>query len=468
MNVVVGGGWAGLAAAAELAAAGQPVTVFEAAAEPGGRARRIRQGGRIGDNGQHLLIGAYREYLRLLRLVGADPGGLFDRQPLDLHMHGLDGQGLRLRLPALPAPLHVLAGLAMARGIGLRGRLAALRLGAQLGRPPDEGGADETVRAFLTRLRQPPALIDRLWEPLCLAMLNARIDEASAVLFRRVLHDAFARDRRDSDLLLARTDVGRQFPDPACDFIRGRGGAVRLGARVTGLLTGVSRVTGVRLADGTVLKADEVVLAVPPPAAARLLRPIPATAALAARLAELGSNPICTAYLRYPPQVRLTQPFIGVLGGTSQWVFDLGPTGRPGWMGIVVSGSGPHLGWSRAEWMARMADELGRLNPGWPAPLEAQVVREKRATFRATPGIDVLRPACETPLENLHLAGDAVATGYPATLEGAIRSGVRAARRILGRRPPGVEAPRGSPHHPALAPANPAPLSPAPHAPRPR
>ncbi|MDX9741478.1 MAG: hydroxysqualene dehydroxylase HpnE [Gammaproteobacteria bacterium] len=429
MNVVVGGGWAGLAAAVELARHRLPVTLVEAAPELGGRARRVRQGERRGDNGQHLVIGAYRELLRLLDVLGVAEKSVFDRRSLELWMRAPAGEELRLRLPRLPAPLHLLAGLMTARGLSISEKVQALRLCLALRSfAPDV--PDCSVADLLRRHGQSPKLVSRLWEPLCLATLNARVHEASAAIFRRVLIDAFTHRQADSDLLIACADLGAQLPDPAQRFIVEHGGRILTSTRAIRLLDRNARLAAVELADGTVLDADHAVLALPPPACERLLRPHPAMSEVAERLAAIGSAPICTVYLRYPPSVSLPLPLMGMLECTGQWICDLATTGRPGWMGVVISGSA-HGDMTREQLIEQIGRELATLHPTWPAPLEGYVLRERRATFFATMGVDALRPGSATPWPNLHLAGDATATGYPATLEGAVCSGVAAARRVL-------------------------------------
>lgn len=430
MHVVVGGGWAGLAAAVELARHGEPVTLVEAADRLGGRARRVDYRGYQVDNGQHLVIGAYRALLGLLAAIGVPEERIFERRPLELWLRSPREPEVRLRLPRLPAPLHLFAGLARASGLSPRERWQALRFCLRLrAHPPAE---DCSVRSLLERAGQPATLVRRLWEPLCLATLNASADVASAEVFRRVLRDAFAYRRADSDLLIARTDLGRLLPEPARDFILARGGRICLGQRVTALEARGDRVTGVRLAGGASLDAAHVVLAVPPEACLRLVRPLPALQALAARLERMQSAPICTVYLRYPPQTTLPFPLIGLHGGAAQWVCDLGAAGRPGLMSVVISGPGDHLETPRARLVDRVGAELAAHFPAWPAPVEGFVLRERRATFLSAVGVNAMRPSCETPYRNCHVAGDATDTGYPATLEGAVRSGLACARRILG------------------------------------
>ena len=429
MDVVVGGGWAGIAAAVELARHGRPVTLIEAADRLGGRARRVDYRGHEVDNGQHLVIGAYHTLLELLAAIGVKEEQAFERRPLELRLRSLHGPEIRLRLPRLPAPLHLLAGLISASGLSAAEKRRALRFCLRLQAPAPR--TDRSVLSMLEDAAQPETLIRRLWEPLCLATLNAPAATASAEVFRRVLFDAFARRRADSDLLIARADLGRLFPEPAHDFILRQGGRIRLGQRVTALRLAGERIGGVELANGESLAAAHVVLAVPPPACLRLIEPLPALSALAERLERMDSAPICTIYLQYPAQTSLPFPLVGLHGATAQWVCDLAVMGRPGLMSVVISGAGDHMETAKARLVERIGAELAAFFPDWPAPQDGFVLRERRATFLCSAGVNALRPAHEILYPNCHIAGDATATGYPATLEGAVRSGVACARRIL-------------------------------------
>jgi hydroxysqualene dehydroxylase len=428
MNIVVGGGWAGIAAAVELAQRGLPVTLVETAGRLGGRARTIAYRGRTLDNGQHLLIGACRDVRHLQSLLGLAEAGLFERRPLELRMLSRGRPALRLRLPALPAPLHLIAGLVFASGLAAGDRLRALRLCLALRRPAVT--PDCSVRELLARHRQTPRLIASLWQPLCLATLNTPIDIASARIFVRVLHDAFARRRDDSHLLLPRVPLGGLLPDHAQGFIEARGGRVLLKQRVCALDIAENQVHGVELADGVRLPARQVILALPPAATARLFAPHAAMRAFAAALARLETAPICTVTLEYPPSTALPFPMIGLEGVTAQWVFDHALAGHPGRMSVVISGPGAHMHVDSAALLAQVAGELSCFFPHWPAPRDGFVVREKQATIVSHVGIDEYRPSIRTPLANCLLAGDAVATGYPSTLEGAVRSGLACARAL--------------------------------------
>lgn len=428
--IVVGGGWAGLAAAVELAAAGAEVVLLEAAAHLGGRARAVEHHGLRFDNGQHLLIGAYRETLRLLARCGVAEERVFTRRPLHWLIHGTAAP-VEIAAPrTLPAPLHMLWALLAAHGYDWRERLASLRACAAVLRGP-AGTGDISVRAWLHQTRQPPRVIETLWSPLCLAALNTPIDYASAEVYTRVLRDAFLERRSDADLLIARCDLGAVFPEPAAGYLTAHGARLHLGERVTGLIVDAQqRVRGVRSRRGE-HTADHVVLAVPPAAAAALIGAVPALTPLATQLAAFGSEPICTAYLRYASPPPLAAPMIGLVGGHGQWVFDLGACGKPGWVAVVISGPGAHMQLDNARLLTALAAELAALWGAAVSYVEGFVIREKRATFSCRVGINAARPAVRTAAAGLWLAGDYTAAGYPATLEGAVRSGLECARAIV-------------------------------------
>ena len=428
---IVGAGWAGLAAAITLVDAGQPVTLFEAAPRPGGRARALPWHDLELDNGQHLFIGAYRQTHALLRTLDIDPERLFLRLPLGLTLLGTETTpGLAVRAPRLPAPLHLLAGLVRAQGLGLADRLRALRFGAgwKAARWPADG--DISVSQWLREQGQSSRLCKTLWEPLCLAVMNTPPDTASARVFARVLRDAFLRRRSDSDLLVPRRSLGALLPEPAFAWLRARGAEVVRG-RIDGIAVeadGRFRLQGRGLG---LRRHARVILAPGHHALARLLPAHPALAALAAMARGFDSEPIATVYLRYPPRARLAQPMLGLLSAPGQWLFDRRVTGQPGMMAVVISAGGSHVSLSKTELVRAVSAQLAAHFPHWPSPQDAFVVREKRATFRCTAGIDARRPGNATPLPGLWLAGDFTDTGYPATLEGAVRSGVQCALSIL-------------------------------------
>jgi squalene-associated FAD-dependent desaturase len=412
---VVGAGYAGLAAAVELAAAGHRVDVFEASRTLGGRARAARIEGFEVDNGQHILIGAYAETLRLMRAVGADPDALLKRTPLRFEFPG----EFLMRAPRLPAPLHTACALLFARGLDWGEKWAAIRLmrGLQAGRFRIE--PDTTVTKWLDAKQTPSRQRRLLWEPLCIAALNTPADRASAQVLANVLRDSLGGAREASDLLLPQVNLSALFPDPAAKFVTEHGGTVRPGHRVAALRR---ETDGWRVDDGG--PYTHVVLAVAPYHLAALVPE------LAPRVGHLAWEPIVTSYVRYPDTVRLPQPMLGVDAGLAQWLFDRGALcGQHGLIAAVISARGRHLDLPVAELEQRIHEEIARIVPGLPAPLAVQTITEKRATFACVP--DLERPPTRTELPGLWLAGDYVASDYPATLEAAVRSGVAAARGII-------------------------------------
>lgn len=432
---VIGGGCAGLAAAAHLAQHDVPVTLFEASPHLGGRARAVPWKGQSLDNGQHILLGAYRETLRLLKLTGKEMDAAFLRMPLRLHMHGeLDLKAL----PVLPAPLHILSGLLLANGLSISERFAAIRFMAWMSRQGFHLSQDETLESLLQRKLQPDRLTRLLWEPLCLAALNTPVAQASALVFLNVLRDSFAGNREASDMLLPKCDLSSLLAEPLARYIGRKGGTIRLSAPVTRVSK--SRQFEVETEDRDQQLFSHVVMATSPFRLTSLLTGFPQLHQIAAMAAQFQYQPIYTVYLQYAETVRLNNPMIGFAGTDatrmlSQWVFDRGwLCSQPGLLAVVISAEGPHQQLTQQTLAKAVAGELSRTFPGMPEPLWHKVIAEKRATFACTP--DLPRPSQRTPVPGLYLAGDYTTDGitanlYPATIEGAVRSGVQCAVDIL-------------------------------------
>jgi squalene-associated FAD-dependent desaturase len=423
---VLGAGWAGLAAAVELADAGVAVTVYEASRSLGGRARRVDHNGVALDNGLHILIGAYRETLRLIDKVKPGRNSGLLRQPLDLHVLGR----FRLRTPPLPAPLHLAAGLLWSQGLTLAQRLRAAKFMSQLRAAHFTLEQDTTVDALLTRFKQSPPARRYLWEPLCVSALNTPPAEASAQVFLNVLRDSLSGTREDSELLLPAEDLGTLFPDPAAQFVAASGGRVVPGCAVHSVAGQEGEFT-VATQEGAERFA-QVICALPPYRVAEVLADVGGLEAVRNSAARLRHEPIYSIYLQYPESVRLPQAMLGLEGGRSQWLFDRGRLcGQHGLIGIVISARGLHQDLDQEALAAEVHAELQRALPGLPPPRWSRVIAEKRATFACVVGVE--RPAQRTPVPGLYLAGDYTASPYPATLEAAVRSGVACARMVLGR-----------------------------------
>lgn len=428
-TVIIGAGWAGLATAVSLARANIPVNLYESARQIGGRARRVAFENQTIDNGQHLLVGAYRETVAVMQTAGVDIDEVLLRQPLQLISRFPNGNTVALKAPNLPAPLHLLWSLLTAQGLPLKDRWCATRLGLKLKLGNLDLEQDITVSEMLRQQQQPASLCAALWNPLCLAIMNTHPDEASAQVYLRVLTDAFLHQRQDSDLLFARTDLSSVFPDPAVNYIEQQSGQIHLGQRVTGLEIHNRQLTGIWV-NNQLQPAEQVVLAIPPHAVISLLQPHSELAPLTKMLQQFKYEPICTVYLQYPETIGLPLPMLGLLGTVGQWAFDRRFCGQAGLIAVVISAHGPHMDWPNSELINVISNELAGLFPSWPQPHGAQVIREKRATFACRANINQHRPANRTAIDGLWLAGDFTRTGYPATLEGAVRSGVQCGQQI--------------------------------------
>jgi len=442
--IVVGGGWAGLAAAVELARYDIPVTLLESAKQLGGRARRVqfsdnakgKQQRLAGhsrhygiDNGQHLLVGAYDSTLSLMHTVGVQEEQVLRREELELKIFSPRARAIHFKTGRTPAPLNLLLGLIGARGLSLRDRFKAIGFCRALAKQDFTLTQDETCLSLFRRYHQSDKLVKSLWEPLCLATLNTHINEASATVFLRMLRETFAYSRQNSNLLFTATDLGRLFPDPALDFIERNGGSIRLGQRATSLQYNNDAITSVTTETET-FEAPHAILATPYYVTEQLISNIAPLKSLAHQLSQFDSNPIVTVYLQYDERVTLGRQMVGMVDTTSQWILDRKLCGQPGLLSVVISGSGPHMDMDNEELTQRISKELAQQFPHWPAPERSMVIREKRATFHCCKGINEIRPGNRTDIQGLWIAGDYTDTELPATLESAVRSGIRCAKAI--------------------------------------
>jgi squalene-associated FAD-dependent desaturase len=402
---VIGGGWAGIAAAVELTASGATTTLYEAGRVLGGRARSVSIDGRTLDNGQHILLGAYRETLALMRQVGAEPERLLERHPLQV----VDETGFRLALPKWPAPLNVAWGLLTATGIGWREKLATAWWMQGIKARRFRLARDVTVAEWLDGAGQTGTLRHHLWEPLCLAALNIPAERAAAQVFANVLRDSLGSARReDADLLLPRVDLGHLLPEPTTRWLAAKGATLRLGRRVVSLAPTAHDIA----VDDEI--HDAVIVATAPQHAGNLW---PALAS------AFDYEPIATVYLQFEAKTRRPFPLFKQSGKYGQWVVDRGK----GMLACVLSGHGDWETLSEAGLVTALVEELAQ-----PAPLVwHKVIREKRATFACRPNL--ARPGWRTDHPRILRAGDYTWGDYPATLEGAVRSGRRAAHAVLGK-----------------------------------
>ena len=424
LNVgIIGGGYAGMAAAVTLVQHGIPVTVYESAKQLGGRARGVECNGTQLDNGQHILLGCYQRTLQLIEQVGGNLGQDFMRLPLQLTLH----QKFELKAPALPAPLHLLAGLMTARGLSFAQRLSAARFMQALRKMDFRLPDDMHALALLRAHGQDETLIRLLWEPICISALNTPLDKASAQVLLNVLRDSLNGSRADSEILLPRIDFTELFPQRAAEYLVQHNSQVFTSCGVEKI---EPQENGIELAtsQGASLHSH-IICAASPSSAARLLRTIPQLEPVAGQIEKLAFQPIYTVYLQYPAQVCLPQAMLGLDRCCSQWLFDRGRiSGQHGLIAVVISAEGRHQELSHDQLAQKVAQELHEQFGISDNPVWHQVIAEKRATFSCEPGL--ARPKTVTPQPSLLLAGDYITGDYPATLEGAVLSGLKAAHSI--------------------------------------
>ncbi|RJG01116.1 hydroxysqualene dehydroxylase HpnE [Noviherbaspirillum sedimenti] len=435
---VVGAGWAGCAAAVEASRLGHQVTLFERARTLGGRARAVELNGVLLDNGQHILLGAYAASLRLMQTVGIKPADAFLRLPLQMRYPPASG-GMDFIAPRLPAPLHLLAALLRAKGLAAADKLALARFSSTARWMDWQLHQDCTVTQLLERFDQTARLTRLMWRPLCIAALNTVPERASAQVFLNVLRDSLGARRAASDMLIPKVDLTTLFPQHAAAYVERAGGSVVTGCAVQAIAPGSDAAhSGWTLqingdAAAALQHFDAVIVATDPERASELLTAIPGAPALP----PFEHEPITTCYLQYDAHIRLAQPFLALLddaasGSWGQFVFDRGQLAadQAGLLAVVVSTSAVAIAAGQDALIAAVTRQLAEAlrQPELLAPRWSKIISEKRATFSCTPAL--ARPAADTGLDNLFLAGDYVASDYPATLESAIRSGVKAARLI--------------------------------------
>jgi hydroxysqualene dehydroxylase len=412
--VVIGGGLAGLSAALELVEGGCEVILLEARPTVGGAVQTLPE--REGDpdpppdNGQHVALGCCTEYLRFLDRIGRS--GSYRRDPLALPVIAEDGSVAVIG----PGPTALLR----YRHVPLRERLAIARVARRLARLEPSEHDGETFAALLGRLGQSQAAIDRFWDVFIRPALNLRSGEVSAALGVFTVQTGLLGERRDSDLVLPTAPLGAMHGEAAARALTGRGGAVRTGARVVALDESAAV-----LADGERVEGDLFVVALPPRESSQLLgQPEP----------PLEDSPIVSAHLLFDRRL-LAHELAALLGSPAHWVFDRGRlTGREPPRGqylTVVSSGAPELLEVRGRRLVELlAGELtARLGRG--ELLWSRVSREPAATFAARPGTAALRPGPSTGRPNVARAGAWTGTGWPATMESAVRSGTTAARFLL-------------------------------------
>jgi hydroxysqualene dehydroxylase len=432
--IIMGGGFAGLAAAVELSQRGFEILLLERRNHLGGRAYSFTDPttGDTVDNGQHLFMGCYVNTIAFLKKIGCLDRLNFQTNTridfLDAE-NGFD----TFACPALPAPLHVLAGLFRLKGLTAGDKLRALNLGPTL-RGKAQGNDAMTVAGWLQRLRQSDNISRRFWTPMVVATLNESPEAASAQMLIKVLQMAFGGGREGSAIGIAGVGLSDLYTGGARDFIEARGGSIRTLARVNKILITQGRVSGVELKGGETLAADYLISTVPP----NVLRQMLDQELLQGEFAyldRLASSAIVSINLWFDRPLT-ERKFIGLIGTEIQWLFNKDAISahsrRSNHLALIISAANQYVQLTKNQLVELALRDLHTLMPQSREArlLHSTIVKEREATISHTVESDSLRPAAQTSIANLILAGDWTDTGLPATIESAVLSGNLAAEQI--------------------------------------
>ena len=430
--VIVGGGLAGLAAAAALVDSGLRVTVLEARRRAGGRAASFEDpvAGGLVDACQHVAMGCCTNFLDLCRQAGLTDALRHDRT---LWFIGPDGERAACTPSRLlPAPLHLAPLLFGMRHFSLGEKIS---LGLGMLRLARFRGADatdtQTAQAGLAAIGQPERVIRLFWQPVLESALGESIDLVSVSAARKVAVDGFLAHREAADLHVPTVPLGSLFGDRFVGWLESQGVAVQTGRIVTGIERESAGLAGAVACGDEALACDAVVVALPWKQAARLLPDLVPVAD-----DRLAGSPITAVHLWFDRDV-IDLPHAVLVGRVSQWVFraDVAAGGSAGYCQVVISASRGLLDGDRDRLLETVVAELREIFPAARTArlVDSRIVTDPTAVLSVRPGVDAARPPAISAVDNLFLGGDWTATGWPSTMEGAVRSGRIAAAAVLAQ-----------------------------------
>jgi squalene-associated FAD-dependent desaturase len=438
--IVIGGGLSGLASAVKLASEGLRAHLFEQSIRLGGRCYSYEDNttGDVVDNGQHILLGAYHNLLNYLDLIGTRHL-LMSQSNLRLPLYHPEKGFAEFKMKRLPKPFHLTAGLMSFPLLSMSDRRHMVGIGIELQRfdtKTEERLKDKSVDQWLTDQRQSINAKKNFWYPIAVSVMNELPERASALLFARSLNKAFFGTKSDSAILLPKVGQTQLYADAAVEYLRKRQCKVDINADVHSLICEVDRVVGVRLADGTVVKGGSTISAVPFHAVTKMLPQRLRTIEPFGMLSQFESSPIISLHMWFD-SVFTGIDYVGCIDLNLQWIFNRRkifgePARRPLYLTAVISGAYRYINMQKDELIRLALNDINQIFPESRGVklIHSVIIKEKRATFSAAPSVESLRPSSDTPLRGFYLAGDWTATGYPATIEGAVLSGFRAADMV--------------------------------------
>ena len=434
--IIIGGGIAGLTAAVELSKNDIPVTLIEASGHLGGRcfSQTDRKTGDSIDNGQHILAGAYRNFLALPDDLGTSEL-LYRLKPLKIPFFDLSGVKYYLDTSIFPGKAGMAAGLMRLKGISFKSKLNALKFvwSVRSGKIDSKG---KSAIEILKGSGQANDIIERFWEPVIIATMNTLPERASAAIFATIINRLFLGDTSDSEMIIPKAGFS-ELLSPAENIIKNAGGEILLNTRVSSIGFANNRADKVIFSDGSELAADAVIAAMPPYALKKIL---PEKSEITKNLDKFRYSPIVSVYLWFGGKISLP-PMSAVLGGTSQWIFNKAFTSIrnhetseafPGFLEATVSAADEIFKLKSSEIIERCLSDIKKIYPESAESklLHSRLFKEQHATVIIDPETSELRPDSRTDIENLLLAGDWINTGLPATIESAAASGKKAAGEV--------------------------------------
>jgi squalene-associated FAD-dependent desaturase len=433
--LIIGGGLAGLAAATALAPRGFRVTLLESRNRLGGRASSFTDAatGQLIDACQHVSMGCCTNLAHFFRTVGV--AALLQPQSC-LYFMTPDRRVSRFRAGWAPAPIHLAGSFLRAHYLSLKEKLRIAWGLHCLRRVPEN--EDPPFYDWLVQHGQTPRMMDRFWGLVLVSALNESPDRIGLRYARKVFVDGFLRHRRGFEVEIPSVPLARLYGEELLNWLAAHGVRLLANCAARTMLVAGDRIEKVELrGDGDAIRADWYISAVP---FDRLLDLLPAETVEAqpyfGNLRRLESSPITSVHLWYNRPV-LELPHVVLIDSVGQWIFNRGES-APGehYLQVVVSAARQFRGLGHEEVQRRIVEELAGLLPAAKpeALIRARVVTEHAATFSAVPGVDRWRPDQASPINNLFVAGDWTATGWPATMEGAVRSGYLAAEKLLARK----------------------------------
>ena len=420
--VIIGGGFAGLSSAVFLLQKGYEVDIYEASPKLGGRAYSFidERSGDCVDNGQHILMGCYKETLRFLKLIGAEKNLIYQSK---LKVPFVDKE---MGLVALEAgkivyPFNLLNAIFRFGAIGIKEKFGIVKLFSKLFLLDTCDLKGLTVREWLWIEKQNEKAVKAFWEIICIGAMNTGLENASAEIFAGILKEIFFKGNKAATILLPEKGLTQMYCESACSFINNSGGKVFLSSKIDTIEINGNRVTEIRAGNKIISDFDYVVSSVPFHSLQKIL-----PSEMSESFNKLENSPILNLHL-WLTENRFTEKYYGLIDSKVHWVFN-----HKSYITITISDAGKLIEKSKEELFELVTNELIKYFSFFKKEqvLNYKVIKEKRATFIPSESSSDYRPSTKTNIENLLLAGDWINTGLPATIEGAVKSGRMAADEI--------------------------------------